>query len=36
MTYVAAQKGIDGVSLIILLVSNYGFQYLFGGHKIAR
>ncbi len=36
ITYVAAQKGIDDVSLIILLVSNYGFQYLFGGHKIAR
>jgi len=36
MTFVAAQKGIDGVSLVVLLVANYGFQYLFGGHKLAR
>ena len=36
MTFVAAQKGIDGVSLMVLLVSNYGLQYLFGGHKVAR
>ncbi|CAF9942774.1 hypothetical protein IMSHALPRED_004725 [Imshaugia aleurites] len=36
MTFVAAQKGIDGVSLIILLVSNHALQYLFGGHRIAR
>ena len=36
MTFVAAQKGIDGVSLIVLLVSNYGVQYLFGGHRISR
>ena len=36
MTFVAAQKVIDGVSLIVLLVSNYGLQYLFGGHRIAR
>ncbi|KAI4250099.1 MAG: hypothetical protein L6R40_000271 [Gallowayella cf. fulva] len=36
MTFVAAQKGIDGVSLVLLLVSNYGFHYVFGGHKIAR
>lgn len=32
MTYVAAQKGIDGVSLVLLLLVNYGFQYLFEGH----
>lgn len=36
MTFVAAQKGVDGVSLIILLIANYGFQYLFGGHQMAR
>ena len=36
MTFVAAQKGIDGVSLVVLLVSNYALQSLFGGHKIAR
>ena len=36
MTFVAAQKGIDGVSLVALLLVNYGFQYLFGGQKIAR
>ena len=36
MTYVAAQKGADGVCLVVLLVANYGFQYLFGGHKLAR
>ena len=36
MTFVAAQKGIDGVCLMVLLVANYGFPYLFGGHKMAR
>jgi len=36
MTFVAAQKGVDGVSLVLLLVANYGFQYLFGGHTMAR
>ena len=36
MTFVAAQKGIDGVSLLLLLVSNHALQYLFGGHRIAR
>lgn len=36
MTFVAAQKGIDGVSLVMLLLVNYGFQYLFGGYKMAR
>ena len=36
MTFVAAQKGLDGVCLVLLLVINYGFQYLFGGHKMAR
>lgn len=36
MTFVAAQKGIDGLSLVMLLLINYGFQYLFGGHKMAR
>lgn len=36
MTFVAAQKGLDGVVLVILLVTNYGFRYLFGGHKMAR
>lgn len=36
MTFVAAQKGVDGVCLVILLVANYSFQYLLGGHKMAR
>ena len=36
MTFVAAQKGMDGVCLVILLIVNYGFQYFFGGHKMAR
>ena len=36
MTFVAAQKGIDGVCLVLLLLINYIFQYLFGGHRMAR
>ena len=36
MTFVAAQKGIDGVSLVVLLLINYSFQYLFGGHQMVR
>ena len=36
MTFVAAQKGIDGISLVMLVLANYGFQYIFGGHHIAR
>ena len=36
MTFVAAQKGIDGVSLVVLLLINYSFQYLLGGHRIGR
>lgn len=36
MTFVAAQKGVDGVSLVLLLVANHGFHYVFGGHKMAR
>ena len=36
MTFVAAQKGIDGVSLVVLLLVNYSFQYLIGGHRMAR
>ena len=36
MTFVAAQKGIDGLSLVVLLLINYIFQYLFGGHQMAR
>lgn len=36
MTFVAAQKGIDGVSLVALLLISYSFQYLFGGHQMAR
>ena len=36
MTFVAAQKGIDGISLVVLLLVNYSFQYLFGGHQMAR
>ena len=36
MTFVAAQKGIDGLSLVVLLLINYSFQYPFGGHQMAR
>lgn len=36
MTFVAAQKGIDGLSLVVLLLINYTFQYLFGGHQMAQ
>lgn len=36
MTFVAAQKGYDGISLIILLVFNHVVHSLFGGHRIAR
>ena len=36
MTFVAAQKGIDGICLVVLLLINYSFQYLFGGHQMAR
>lgn len=36
MTFVAAQKGVDGVSLVLLLVGNRSLQYLFSGHKMAR
>ena len=36
MTFVAAQKGIDGVSLVVLLFIDHGYQYLLGGHQLAR
>ena len=36
MTFVAAQNGVDGICLMILLIINHGSQYLFGGHKMAR
>lgn len=36
MTFVAAQKGIDGISLVVLLVLNYGTRYLLGNHRTAR
>ncbi|KAL8855845.1 MAG: hypothetical protein Q9178_007529 [Gyalolechia marmorata] len=36
MTFVAAQKSVDGLCLLILLASTHGFQYLFGGHERAR
>ncbi|KAI4184403.1 MAG: hypothetical protein L6R41_004755 [Letrouitia leprolyta] len=36
MTFVAAQKGIDGISLVILLVLYYVAQYLLGDHRTAR
>ncbi|KAI4264658.1 MAG: hypothetical protein L6R42_000244 [Xanthoria sp. 1 TBL-2021] len=36
MTFVAAQKSVDGLCLLILLASTHGFQYLFGGYKRAR
>lgn len=36
MTFVAAQKGSDGISLIILLTLNYAYHSLFNGHRLAR
>lgn len=36
MTFVAAQKGLDGISLVVLLLASHAFQYLFGGHRLAR
>lgn len=36
MTYVAAQKGIDGVSLLVLMLGNYGVRLLGGKYQIAR
>ncbi|KAI4264787.1 MAG: hypothetical protein L6R42_000119 [Xanthoria sp. 1 TBL-2021] len=36
MTFVAAQKSIDGVCLLVLLALTYSFQYLFGGYPKAR
>lgn len=36
MTFVAAQKGVDGISLVVLLLVSHAFHYLFGGHRLAR
>ena len=36
MTYVAAQKGVDGVSLVLLMLANFALQRLFGHHHMAR
>ncbi|KAL8941144.1 MAG: hypothetical protein Q9216_002409 [Gyalolechia sp. 2 TL-2023] len=36
MTFVAAQKGTDGISLVVLLVLNYALRYLLGRHRTAR
>lgn len=36
MTYVAAQKGIDGVSLLVLMLGSYGVRLLGGKYQIAR
>ena len=36
MTFLAAQKDIDGICLIGLLLASHVFQYLFGGHHLAR
>ncbi|KAL9637021.1 MAG: hypothetical protein Q9204_002027 [Flavoplaca sp. TL-2023a] len=36
MTFVAAQKGSDGISLIIVLTLNYAYHSLFNGHRLAR
>lgn len=36
MTFVAAQKGVDGISLVALLVLNYALKYLRGSHRTAR
>ena len=36
MTYIAAQKGVDGVSLILLMLVNSALQWLFGHHRLAK
>ncbi|OTA66079.1 hypothetical protein K449DRAFT_420732 [Hypoxylon sp. EC38] len=36
MTFVAAQKGWDGVCLIILLIAHYGLTWLFNRKALAR
>ena len=36
MTYVAAQKGVDGVCLVLLMVVNIALQWLFGHHRVAK
>ena len=36
MTYVAAQKGIDGISLPVLMLGNCGVRLLGGKYQIAR
>ena len=36
MTYVAAQKGVDGVSLVLLMLVNSALQWLFGYHRLAK
>ena len=36
MTYVAAQKGVDGVSQVVLLLRNYAAKILGGNHQMAR
>ncbi|MCJ1454180.1 hypothetical protein MMC28_004531 [Mycoblastus sanguinarius] len=36
MTFVAAQKGLDGVSLVVLMVANYALRWLSGDHHMAR
>lgn len=36
MTYVAAQKGVDGVALVSLMLVNIALQWLFGHHRLAK
>ncbi|KAL9635014.1 MAG: hypothetical protein Q9164_003733 [Protoblastenia rupestris] len=36
MTYVAAQKGIDGVSLVLLMLGNHVVKLLGGKHRLAK
>ena len=36
ITYVAAQKGIDGVSLVLLMLGNYVVKLFKGKHRLAR
>ena len=36
MTYVAAQKGVDGVGLVLLMLVNIALQWLFRHHRLAK
>lgn len=36
MTFVAAQKGVDGISLVVLLAIHYSLERVLGSHRAAR